>query len=461
MNTVEPARAEPAAADDAAFFEALRRREFARLDACDIAYLDYTGSALHAASQAAAHQALLDGEIFGNPHAAHAPSGRSTAAIAAARGMLLRFFGVDASTHVVCFTANATAAAKLVGESFPFGPSRPLLIASDNHNSVNGLREYARRAGAAVTTIRLTADLQLDDAGGALRSTGGRGAGGLLALPAQSNFSGACHALSLVAEAQDRGWTVLLDAAAWVPTHPLDLDAVPADFVTVSFYKMFGLPTGLGALVARRDAIARLQRPWFAGGTVAYVSVEHGRHRLRAGAEGFEDGTPHFLGIAELPFGMGFLERIGMTRIQARVEALTRDFVARLAELRHRDGQPLVAIYGPADMARRGGTIAFNVLDRTGVAVPYDDVETRARSAGVAIRGGCFCNPGASEAAFAFDSARSAECFSRLASDFSSGRLRSCLGARASVGAVRVSFGVPTVSRDLDRALDVVRSFTP
>jgi Aminotransferase class-V len=46
-------------------------------------------------------------------------------------------------------------------------------------------------------------------------------------------------------------WKVLLDAAAFVPTQPLDLSVTPADFVTVSFYKMFGFPTGLGALLVR------------------------------------------------------------------------------------------------------------------------------------------------------------------------------------------------------------------
>jgi selenocysteine lyase/cysteine desulfurase len=46
-------------------------------------------------------------------------------------------------------------------------------------------------------------------------------------------------------------WKVLLDAAAFVPTRPLDLTATPADFVTVSFYKMLGYPTGLGALLVR------------------------------------------------------------------------------------------------------------------------------------------------------------------------------------------------------------------
>ena len=46
---------------------------------------------------------------------------------------------------------------------------------------------------------------------------------------------------------------VLLDAAALVGTSALDLRDVPADYVALSFYKMFGLPTGLGALLVRQE----------------------------------------------------------------------------------------------------------------------------------------------------------------------------------------------------------------
>jgi molybdenum cofactor sulfurtransferase len=49
-------------------------------------------------------------------------------------------------------------------------------------------------------------------------------------------------------------WKILLDAAAFVPTQPLDLSVFPADFVTISFYKMLGFPTGLGALIVRSPA---------------------------------------------------------------------------------------------------------------------------------------------------------------------------------------------------------------
>ena len=84
---------------------------------------------------------------------------------------------------------------------------------------------------------------------------------GLLAYPAQSNFSGVRHPLAWVAEAKALGWDVLLDAAAFVPTSRLDLRETPADFVSLSFYKMFGYPTGVGCLLARREALAALRRP--------------------------------------------------------------------------------------------------------------------------------------------------------------------------------------------------------
>ena len=69
------------------------------------------------------------------------------------------------------------------------------------------------------------------------------------------------------------GHRVLLDAAAYVPTGMLDLAVVTPDFVTLSIYKIAGYPTGIGALVARREALAELARPWFAGGTVDWVTI--------------------------------------------------------------------------------------------------------------------------------------------------------------------------------------------
>ncbi len=79
---------------------------------------------------------------------------------------------------------------------------------------------------------------------------------------------GARHSLEWVARAQALGWDVLLDAAAFVPTSLLDLSQVHPDFVPISFYKIFGYPTSVGALIARKEALRKFRRPWFAGGTI-------------------------------------------------------------------------------------------------------------------------------------------------------------------------------------------------
>ncbi len=55
---------------------------------------------------------------------------------------------------------------------------------------------------------------------------------------------------------------VVLDAAAFVPTHKLDLTSVPADFVPLSFYKLFGYPTGIGALIMRKENTGLLRKVW-------------------------------------------------------------------------------------------------------------------------------------------------------------------------------------------------------
>jgi selenocysteine lyase/cysteine desulfurase len=438
------------------FFDELRDREFGRLDAQHHAYLDYAGSALCGESQLRAHHEILRSGIFGNPHSDSAPSRASTELMDNARRRLLQFLDVDESTHDVIFTANTSAAIKLVAEAYPFSKERGCFLAVDNHNSVNGIREYARRAGARVRYLPLDPDLRLLDAELLLAEASLHG-DGLVAFPAQSNFSGVQHPLDLVTKAHALGFDVLLDVAAFIPSRALSLRRCPADFAALSFYKLFGYPTGLGALVARRDALSRLRRPWFAGGTVMYASVAADAHLLRARHEGFEDGTPDFLSIAALDAGFDLLEEVGMPRLTAHVSQLARDFVDDLRDLRHTNGTPLVRIHGPRDRTACGGAVAFNVCDRTGTPIPYSLVETRARRANVSLRGGCFCNPGASESAFALAPTRIAACLADLGTSFTPERFAEC--ANTAVGAVRASIGLANNAEDIRRAVDVVASF--
>ncbi|MEO8576147.1 MAG: aminotransferase class V-fold PLP-dependent enzyme [Gemmatimonadales bacterium] len=446
--------------DDEGFFQRLRETEYSRLDAQDQAYLDFTGSALYAERQITANCERMRRSVFGNPHSENGPSRMSTRLIERAKSKLLAFLDASPDEYVVCFTANTSAAIKLVAEGFQFGERAPLVMSADNHNSVNGIREYARLRHARVHYLPLDDKLRLRTAHQMLWQLASR-QGGLFAYPAQSNFSGVKHSLELISAAQRLGFTVLLDAAAFLPTNMLSLRRYPADFVALSAYKIAGYPTGVGALVARRDALAHLQRPWFAGGTVDYASVQQGTHLLSSGAEGFEDGTPAFLSIAALADGLDFMNEIGIDRINRHVSQMTGHLIDGLRSLRRRDGSPLVTVYGPGNENDRGATVAFNIRGRDRAVVPFAAVVDRARECGVSLRGGCFCNPGASEAAFEFPALSTGECLRSAAEQgFSIEKFAECMGPHIPVGAVRASLGVATNKRDVQRAVSVVSSFT-
>ena len=203
----------------------LREREFSRLDEQGHGYLDYTAGGLYAASQVRRHAERLVASVLGNPHSNNPASVRSTEMVEASRRHVLRFFNASPDEYGVVFTANASQALKLVGEAYPFEAGDQFLLTFDNHNSVNGIREFDRARGARTPYVpvlppELTADESTLERMLAERPLGGRN---LFAYPAQSNFSGVQHPLEWIERAQRLDWDVLLDAAAFVPTNCLDL----------------------------------------------------------------------------------------------------------------------------------------------------------------------------------------------------------------------------------------------
>ncbi len=445
---------------ETADIDRLRAAEYGRLDETGNVYLDYTGASLYAASQLREHAAMLATGVFGNPHSASLTSSATTALVERARRAVLDWFNAG-SDYTAIFTANATGALKHVGECFPFGPGGRLLLAADKHNSVNGLREFARARGTPVEYLPLTyPELRLDAATvrAALAATA-PGGERLFALPAQSNFSGVRHPLEWVAEAQGLGWRVLLDAAAFVPTGRLDLRAVRPDFVSVSFYKMFGYPTGVGCLLARRDALAVLRRPWFAGGTVNFATVHARAHILAAGEAGFEDGTLDYLSIPAVEIGLRHLAAVGLETINTRVRCLTGYLLDRLVGLRHSNGRPMVRIYGPLTTEMRGPIVTMNFYDPAGHLLDYRRVEELAGEQGISVRTGCFCNPGAGETA---EGITDEDVMAALAtaSEMTLPRFVQLITHRGgkSAGAIRASFGIASNFADADRFLTFAAS---
>lgn len=444
----------PTAIDD------LREREFGRLDATGQVYLDYTGAGLYGESQIRRHMDLLLSNVLGNPHSANPTSEVSTRLVEAARRHVLSFFNASPDDYCVIFTANASHGLKLIGESYPFAPGGRYLLTFDNHNSVNGIREFARSHAAEVRYLPvLPPDMRVDGAVVAEALDQVRGTGdALFAYPAQSNFSGVQHALFWIALAQAKGWDVLLDAAAFVATNRLDLARWQPDYVVLSFYKMFGHPTGVGALLARWPALAKLRRPWFAGGTITVASVGADRYYLASGAPAFEDGTVNFNSLAAVDIGLEFLERVGVENIHARVRALTGWLLDRLLALQHSTGRPLVSLYGPADTEARGGTITFNFRDASGAFVDHRAIESKASAHGISIRSGCFCNPGAGELALGISSDDMKSCFARSPERMTYDDFRRCVDGKSS-GAVRVSLGLASNFADVHAFVEFAREF--
>lgn len=392
----------------------LRDTEYARLDRTGQVYLDYTGGSLYAESQLREHMTSLKANVFGNPHSNNPTSLAMTHLVENARAAVLHYFNADPTEYVVIFTPNCSGALRLVGEAYPFAEGGRYLLTWDNHNSVNGIREYARARGATVDYLPVRrADMRLDgDEVRARLAQGERGAARLFAYPAQSNFSGVQHPLTLIEEAHQQGWDVLLDCAAFAPTNRLDLSAIHPDFVPLSFYKMFGYPTGVGALLARREALSRLRRPWFAGGTITVASVQgEGWHYLVPGEAGFEDGTVNYLSLPAIVIGLRHIEDIGIETIHTRVQCLTGWLLGEMASARHSNGARQFEVYGPITTESRGGTVAFSFLDPSGEILDYRHAEGLASAAGISLRTGCFCNPGAGEIAHEISQPEMARCF--------------------------------------------------
>ncbi len=449
---------------DAAAIGALREADYARLDRTGLVYLDYTGAGLYGQSQIDWHHGLLAEGIFGNPHSHNPTSMASTRLVEQARAAVLDFFRASPDEYEVVFTANASGALKLVGEAYPFTPESCYLVSYDNHNSVNGIREFARHKGAQVTYVPVrNPDLRLDaDLIRRGLTCAKPDSDNLFAYPAQSNFSGVQHPLEWVAEAQDAGWDVLLDAAAFVPTNQLDLSVVKPDFVPVSFYKMFGYPTGAGVLIARRDKLAKLRRPWFAGGTITLASVQGDDwYHLAPGATGFEDGTVDYLGLPAVTIGLEHLSAIGVENVHTRVSALASWLLQAMTDLRHSNGAPMVQIFGPGKMDRRGATIAFYLLAPDGS--PYDvyAVEHAAGEELISVRTGCFCNPGDGEVAHNITRDEMAECFEKPETPVTLQHCQSLIQDASGVApnTVRISLGIASNFADVHRFIEFARGF--
>jgi selenocysteine lyase/cysteine desulfurase len=123
--------------------------------------------------------------------------------------------------------------------------------------------------------------------------------------------------------------------------------------------------------------------------------------------------------------------------------------------LEHSNGSPAIRVYGPATWDRRGGTIAFNFLHPDGRVVDECFVDIVAAAHSISVRTGCFCNPGAGEAAFSLSD-------SLMKTEFEDGMiLDDYIGVigMPTGGAVRASLGLATNFADVYRFMAFATEF--
>ncbi|KAI4888314.1 hypothetical protein NFI96_017613 [Prochilodus magdalenae] len=397
----------------------LIQREFTRIR--DITYLDHAGTTLFPESQIRKFCEDISRNVYGNPHS-HNPSSRLTHdTVESVRYRILEHFNTSPEEYSVIFTAGCTAALKLVADSFPWVSANGKCSGSqfcyltDNHTSVVGIRGVTGPKGVeAVPVLPQEVEARARNIQGTVSTEHECSVPHLFCYPAQSNFSGRKYPLSYVRGIQSqrlypacerRGqWFVLLDAACFVGCSPLDLKQHPADFVPISFYKMFGFPTGIGALLVRNEAAELLRKGYFGGGTAAaYLAGEDYYVPNSNIVSRFEDGTISFLDVISLHHGFDVLHKLtgSMVNIQLHTFGLARYTYIMLSCLHHSNGQPVAQIYCDNEfesVAEQGAVLSFNLLDCHGRVVGYSQVDKMACLFNIHMRTGCFCNTGACQA---------------------------------------------------------------
>ncbi|KAK1904931.1 Molybdenum cofactor sulfurase [Dissostichus eleginoides] len=438
-----------------------------------ITYLDHAATTLYPESLVRDYFQDISRNVYGNPHSHHPSSRLTHDTVERVRYRILQHFNTTPEEYSVIFTSGCTAALKLVAESFPWSPQSESEAGSlfcyftDSHTSVVGMRGLTSAQGAVALPVspQEVENRAKDEAQGedVICQTAH-----LFCYPAQSNFSGRKYPLSHVRGIQTKRlypacdhqgrWFVLLDAASHVSCSPLNLQECPADFIPVSFYKMFGFPTGLGALIVRNNAAGILKKTYFGGGTAAaYLSGEDYYEPAANISDRFEDGTVSFLDIIAVNHGFEALYRItgGMHNIQQHTFGLARYTYMLLSSVCHGNGRPVAQIYAEGQFespSTQGAILNFNLKDSHGQIIGYSQVDRMASLYNIHVRTGCFCNTGACQSFLGISN-------EQIRRNLQAGHV--CgdsidLVEGQPTGSVRVSFGYMSTFEDCQKFLNFV-----
>ncbi len=310
----------------------------------------------------------------------HTLSQEATSLMEESRARVATFIGADDPATII-FTRNATESINLVAFAWGRRNLKPgdeiLLTELEHHSNLIPWQMAARDTGAVLRFIPITGRdgfLDLDKLPHLLTSRTK-----IVSVTHASNAIGTINPVDeLVKRARAVGALVLVDGAQSVPHMPVDVKTLGCDFLAFSAHKMLG-PTGLGVLWGRRSLLESMD-PFMGGGDMI-KEVWTDRATWNDLPYKFEAGTPNITGAIAFGAAIDYLERIGMDRVRAHEMELTAYALNRLKER-----FPEIILYGPADPAKRGGVVSFDLP-----GIHSHDVGTILDREGVAIRAGHHC----------------------------------------------------------------------
>jgi len=307
----------------------------------------------------------------------HQLSMEASMAYEAAHDAVASFIGAAGREEVI-FTKNTTESMNLIAQGWglrTLGPDDSVVVTEmEHHASLVPWQQVCRRTGAELRYIPVTDEgaLDMDAARTLIDAT--------TAMVSVVHISNTLGTIAPVAELAELAHThdayCFVDGAQSVPTRPIDVGQLGADFLAFSGHKMLG-PTGIGVLWGRESILEELEPYLYGGEMIRRVTYEDSTWEKLPWK--FEAGTPPIAEAIGLHAAIDYLEEIGMQRVRAHEDALTAYAYDRLAETGDID------IYGPSGK-HRGGLVAFN-LD----GVHAHDLSSIVDDAGVAIRAGDHC----------------------------------------------------------------------
>jgi cysteine desulfurase/selenocysteine lyase len=307
----------------------------------------------------------------------HQLSMEASLAYEAAHDAVASFIGAAGREEVI-FTKNTTESMNLVAQGWglrALGPDDSVVVtAMEHHASLVPWQQVCKRTGAELRYIPVT------DTGAVDMEAARTLIDASTAMVSVVHISNTLGTIAPVAElaalAHAHDAYCFVDGAQSVPTRPVDVDRLGADFLAFSGHKMLG-PTGIGVLWGREAVLEEMEPYLYGGEMIRRVTYEDSTWEDLPWK--FEAGTPPIAEAIGLHAAIEYLEGLGMERIRAHEDALTAYAYEQLTDSSDID------IYGPSGQ-ERGGLVAFNLE-----GVHAHDLSSILDDAGVAIRAGDHC----------------------------------------------------------------------